>query len=114
MTREELIDLYCQDWKETPVPWERWQWRPWCLLPGDKSKWFDLDHHPFLELGAGLHEYRRKPERIRGWFAQFSRRMRGPYTTKQEAQDDNKPKASVFGAATYIYIDTEMLYDDQD
>lgn len=57
MTREELIDLYCQDWKETSLPWRKWEYftRNGDVKTCDKTPDF---HSPIV--------YRRKPDTITG------------------------------------------------
>lgn len=104
MTREELIDQYCQDWKETDKPWERWQQK---LGVGE---WEDI--LPGLPAIGSFFEYRRKPERIQGWFAGRGEsggpeRFTGPYESKEKAV------YAFRGAKRYIYIDTEVQ-DDHD
>lgn len=52
----DLIQQYCEDWKETDEPWKRWEYR---ALGSDH--WSDLQSHP----GWTKHmEYRRKPRTI--------------------------------------------------
>lgn len=50
----DLIEQYCQDWKETDQPWLRWQ----CWA---KDGWDNLETHPHW---YSTHLYRRKPKMI--------------------------------------------------
>lgn len=52
----DLIQQYCEDWKETDEPWKRWEYR--CL---HWNFWRDLQEHPSW---GNVFEYRRKPRTI--------------------------------------------------